>query len=64
MTPAQQRSGRNLDASIADFLRSYGWSQEGRYWTHSRINSEARFTAWDALCETRAKPALGWSVLK
>ncbi len=63
MTREQQQSTRELEASISKFLQSYGWKKDGSYWRHPSIKNAGRFTDWDALSETRARPTLGWSQL-
>ncbi len=60
MTRAQQTAAKHLEEAQAEYLMAHGWSPNGKFWSHPRIKIAARFTAIDALAQTRAEPMLGW----
>lgn len=61
MTRDQQHTTKVLDASMADYLRSYGWRQDGlHHWRHPKLADDIAYPMHDAYVQTRANKKLGW----
>ncbi len=60
ITREQQEATRDLERSQARWLKSYGWVQVGRRWTHPRLKSNFEYLTSDAIAETETQPMLGW----
>ncbi len=57
MTRSQHEATRALEQSMAEWLRSYGWRQDGQSWVHSNApHVGSRVNLWDAFMLTRATP--------
>lgn len=54
VTRPQHEATRALERSIADWIKTYGWREDGRCWSHPL--QVGGVSLWDALMLTRANP--------